>query len=197
VDPSLALTMTLELPPMTIGLTRPGPGEVLHFSEDPAIEVFVPHVAATARQVQPYVWALDADQAPAYWFPRDCPRVIAWPSVTTSAADRDRFLGVAPRLHAIEYRWLRALQSVELYAYRFAADDFAPFGQPEPHAQVATKPVRPLGAPQPVGSLLDAHEAAGIELRLLSSLWPFWDQLIESSVAYSGIRLRNALPART
>jgi hypothetical protein len=53
------------------------PGQV-HFSEDPGIGVFVPHVAATSRQDLPYVWAVDGDRAPAYWFPRRCPRVMAW-----------------------------------------------------------------------------------------------------------------------
>ena len=28
---------------------RPAPGEVLHFSDDPAIDVFAPHRAATAQ----------------------------------------------------------------------------------------------------------------------------------------------------
>ncbi len=43
---------------------RPAPGEVLHFSEDPTITRFVPHVAATAQQPQAYVWAVDAARAP-------------------------------------------------------------------------------------------------------------------------------------
>ncbi|MGW5351310.1 DUF6886 family protein [Streptomyces sp. NPDC004031] len=34
------------------------PGEVLHFSEDPTITVFRPHVAATARQPEAYVRAV-------------------------------------------------------------------------------------------------------------------------------------------
>ena len=57
---------------------RPEPDEVLHFSEDPTITRFVPHVAATARQPAAYVWAVDAVLAPAYWFPRQCPRAMAW-----------------------------------------------------------------------------------------------------------------------
>jgi hypothetical protein len=56
---------------------RPAAGEVLHFSEDPSIARFVPHVAATAREPKPYVWAVDAEQAPSYWFPRQCPRAMA------------------------------------------------------------------------------------------------------------------------
>ncbi|MGH3587361.1 MAG: DUF6886 family protein [Pseudonocardia sp.] len=35
---------------------RPRPGEVLHFSEDPTISRFEPHVAATAVRSEPYVW---------------------------------------------------------------------------------------------------------------------------------------------
>ena len=42
---------------------RPEPGQVLHFSEDPTIETFAPHVAATAQQPEAYVWAVDADRA--------------------------------------------------------------------------------------------------------------------------------------
>ena len=57
---------------------RPEPGQVLHFSEDPSITGFAPHVAATSQQPEAYVWAVDAGQAPSYWFPRDCPRAMAW-----------------------------------------------------------------------------------------------------------------------
>ena len=67
---------------------RPSPGEVLHFSENPAIASFEPHVAATARQSEAYVWAVDAEQAPAYWFPRQCPRAMAWPVESTTDDDR-------------------------------------------------------------------------------------------------------------
>jgi hypothetical protein len=37
---------------------RPAAGDVLHFSEDPTITVFRPHVAPTAQQATPYVWAV-------------------------------------------------------------------------------------------------------------------------------------------
>ena len=81
-----------------------------------------------------------------------------------------------------------------LYAYRLAAATFTPFGSPEPYSHVSTEPVRPLGPPEPVGSLLEAHEAAGIELRLLPNLWPYWRRVIASTIGFSGIRLSNAQP---
>lgn len=155
---------------------RPEPGQVLHFSEDPTITHFVPHVAATARQPQAYVWAVDAGRSPDYWFSRQCPRAMAWVTPSTVDADRDRIIGAGSgeRVHAIEYRWLDALRTVRLYAYRFAADKFRPFGTP-PNAHVATEPVELLGPAQPVGDLFELHEQAGIQLRVLRNAKPTVD----------------------
>lgn len=176
---------------------RPEPGKVLHFSENPTITEFRPHVAATAQQTQPYVWAVDAALAPGYWFPRQCPRAMAWTVATTSPADRERILGPdgEDRVHAIECAWLDPMRTAQLYAYRLPAADFTPFGSPRPHAFVATHPVRPLGPPEPVGNLLQLHEAAGIQLRVLPTLWDFWDAVVTSTLDFSGIRLRNARDA--
>jgi hypothetical protein len=169
---------------------------VLHFSEDPTITRFVPHVARTAQRPEPYVWAVDHDRAPDYWFPRDCPRAMAWVLDTTSALDRDRIIGpgCGQRVHAIEYGWLDALRTTRLFAYRLPANMFRPFGEPEPYAVVAVEPVEPLGPPEPVGDLLDCHARAGIQLRVLDNLWPFWDAVITSTVGFSAIRLRTARP---
>jgi hypothetical protein len=175
---------------------RPEPGQVLHFSEDPAITRFIPHVAATAQQPEAYVWAVDAARAPDYWFPRDCPRAMAWAVPDTAPLDLERIIGTGSgeRVHAIEYDWLERLRTVRLYAYRLPAHPFRPIGKPLPHAHVAVEPVSPLDAPEPVGDLLRLHEQAGIQLRLLPNLWPFWDAVITSSLGFSGIRLRNAKP---
>ena len=177
---------------------RPAPGEVLHFSEDPTITRFVPHVVPGSGTTAPYVWAVDRRNAPSYWFPRQCPRAMAWVRDRTTAADRDRIIGAGcgERIHAIEYAWLPTMRTAMLYAYRFADDPFRYVSSPdaEPHALVATEPVTPLGPPEPVGNLIDCHAAAGIQLRLLDNLWSFWDQVIESTVGFSGIRLRNAQP---
>ena len=95
-------------------------------------------------------------------------------------------------MHAIEWGWLQRMQQVELFAYRF---DPAPF---ERHGEgagywVARSAVRPLDV-APVGDLLARHAAAGIELRLVANLWPLWDQVVASTLQFSGSRLRNARP---
>ncbi|ADB30366.1 hypothetical protein Kfla_1263 [Kribbella flavida DSM 17836] len=171
---------------------RPAAGEVLHFSEDPTIEVFVPHVAATAVEPAAYVWAVGHDRAPDYWFPRQCPRAMAWVGPGTTTADQFRIIGEGSgtRVHAVEYGWLEAIRTVELYAYRLPAADFAPHDA----AVVATTEVRPLGPPKRVGDLFALHAEAGIQLRVLPNLHEFWDAVVASTLKFSGIRLRNALP---
>jgi hypothetical protein len=178
-----------------IARVRPRPGEVLHFSEDPAITEFVPHVAATTTEATAYVWAVDAGRAPDYWFPRQCPRALVWVADRTTAADAERILGPGGghRLHAVEYGWLERMRTVELFAYRLPAEPFRPIGDP-PHAVVATTPVRPSGPPEPVGDLFAAHAAAGIQLRVLPHLHDFWAAVTTSTLGFSGIRLRNAIP---
>ena len=162
---------------------------MLHFSEDPAITVFEPHVAATAKQTEPYVWAVDASRSPDYWFPRLCPRGMAWVTGSTTEDDRS-FLG-DDRVHTVEYGWLEAMRTVELYAYRLPAADFEPFGD---YCHVSTRTVRPLGPAERVGDLFALHDEAGIQLRVLPNLWPFWDRVTASSLGFSGIRLGNACP---
>lgn len=175
---------------------RPEPGQVVHFSEDPTISVFEPHVARTARQPDAYVWAVDAAQSPSYWFPRDCPRAMAWRTARTTDDDALAIIGPGPetRVHAVEYAWLERIRTVRLFAYRLPAEAFEPFGEPEPHAFVSTTAVRPIGPPEPVGDLLALHERNGIQLRLLPRLHAFWSAVTTSTLGFSGIRLGNAQP---
>jgi hypothetical protein len=170
---------------------RPRPGEVLHFSEDPAIRIFRPHLVPASGKTVPYVWAVGHDRAPDYWFPRQCPRAMAWVGPGTSSEDRSRIIGDGggTRVHAIEYGWLEAIRTVELYAYRLPAEPF----QPAEAAVVATTDVEPLGPPERVGDLFELHADAGIQLRVLPRLHEFWDAVTASTLEFSGIRLRNAV----
>jgi hypothetical protein len=172
---------------------RPAAGEVLHFSEDPTIEVFRPHVVATAQHKPPYVWAVGHDRAPEYWFPRECPRAMAWAGPQSTPSDIARIIGPgsSPRVHAVEYGWLEAMRTVELYAYRLPAASFVEHDA----AVVATIEVVPLGPPERVGNLFTLHAEVGIQLRVLPNLHAFWAEVVASTLEYSGIRLRNALPA--
>lgn len=166
---------------------------MLHFSHDPTITRFVPRPTDDG---EPLVWAVDAPRCPDYWFPRDCPRAMAWTSTRTTPTDAARILGPGGghRVHAIEHTWLPRLTTARLYAYRLPAAPFTPYGGDEPHAMVARHTVEPLAPAEPVGDLLELHRTAGIQLRLLDNLWPFWDDVTTTTLSFSGIRLRNATP---
>ncbi|MFN2519585.1 MAG: DUF6886 family protein [Candidatus Limnocylindria bacterium] len=168
---------------------------LFHFSEDPSIAVFRPHVAKTREpDAEPLVWAVDAEHAPLYWFPRDCPRIALWRGPATTEDDAERFLGLsaAGRVHAIESGWLEPMRGARLFVYRF---DPGPFELHEGDAQtghyVSRAAVAPLGC-EPMQDLLSAHAGAGIELRVTPSLWPLADALIRSTVRFSMSRMRNA-----
>jgi hypothetical protein len=121
---------------------------------------------------------------------------MAWVTPRTTAADREHILGPGggDRVHAVEYGWLDRIRTVELFAYRLPVKHFRPFGGQEPHACVSTVPVEPLGPAEPVGDLLRLHADAGIQLRVMTNLWGFWDAVRSSTLGFSGIRMGNALP---
>jgi len=169
------------------------PAVLYHFSEDPAINRFEPHVPATNPDQRPAVWAIDAEHAPLYWFPRDCPRVTAWPrSAAERLAFEAAFATTARRVHGAESAWLARIRDVVLHRYELPGADFAPW--PEASGQwVADHAVEPL-AVAPVGDLLAAHADAGIELRLVPSLWPLHDLAVSERWDFSIVRMRNAQP---
>ena len=169
-----------------------GPHALWHVSENPQLQRFDPHVSATAAETEPLVWAVDTRHLPLYWFPRDCPRGAFWADASTDPADEERLLAGARRVHIVEEGWLGRMRSTPVFAYRLPD---APF---EPHPEVggywiARAPVEPLGIEQ-LGDLVKLHERAGIELRPLPNLWPVWDDVVSSTLEFSGMRLRNALP---
>ena len=120
------------------------------------------------------------------------PSVVTTDPAAGHDADRDPWIEAYLAHVRVERRL--AARTVELYAYRFPAEPFEPFGEPETYAHVSTRTVRPLGPPEPVGDLLALHEAAGIGLRVLPQLCAFWAAVAASTLGFSGIRLGNARP---
>ena len=170
-------------------------GTLFHFSEDPTINLFRPHVAVTSSEIEPLVWALDEEHAPSYWFPRDCPRACCWASATTRIAQAGAALlglGGARRLHAIEGAWLERVRACRLFAYEFDPVLFQP-KIAEAGYWVARCDVVPLTV-SPVGDLLARHVEAGIELRVVINLWPIIDAIVASGLVFSIIRRGNARP---
>ena len=163
-----------------------------HFSEDPNIRLFEPHVAPTSVESEPFVWAIDEWHAPMYYLPRDCPRACFWPGPQTTPGDRERwFGGIAARMViAVETEWLPAIRSAALYRYTLPEATFRLNDATAGH-WVSRQAVAPL-AVEPVGDLLNALLAADVELRVTPRLVEMWKRVIASSLEFSGTRMRNA-----
>jgi hypothetical protein len=164
-----------------------------HFSEDPSITRFDPHVPATNPTHRPGVWAIDGEHAPVYWFPRDCPRVTAWPR-TAHEAERFRvaWSTTAHRVHAIEHGWLDRVATTTVYRYDLPADAFSPLPEAwgQWFAEEAVEPVAVVRLPD----LVALHIDAGIELRLVPSLWPLRELAVSEEWDFSIVRMHNARP---
>lgn len=174
---------------LMVGIER-----LFHFSEDPTITRFTPHVPPTNPTQAPGVWAIDADHAPVYWFPRNCPRGAVWADTAEQRSVLQRaFQTAASRVQATELGWQERMRSARLFVYEL---DPAPFERwPDADGQwIARVPVEPI-AVRPVGDLLELHERAGIELRFVPDLLVFWDAVLASGLPFSGVRLRNARAA--
>ena len=165
---------------------------LFHFSEDPAIRSFRPHVAATSIEDEPLVWAIDEEHAPSYWFPRDCPRACCWKGVRPIPASGAALFGLAgaSRLHAIEGAWLQRMRDCRLYVYEFDPKHFVS-RIPEAGYWVADDEVTPVSV-SPVGDLLARHVEARIEFRIVENLWPLIDAIVDSGLEFSVIRKKNA-----
>ncbi|HEV2109230.1 MAG TPA: hypothetical protein VGR16_13285 [Thermomicrobiales bacterium] len=162
-----------------------------HYSEDGTIVRLDPRPSSLLPDHQHAVWAIDAEHAPHYWFPRDCPRIACWAGPGTTILDATRFLGYsrAEKIIAIEAAWLARVRKTELYAYEMPAETFA-IHDVNAGYYLSRAPVLPL-AIEPVGDLLARLVSIGIELRITPSLQPLRDALVVSTMAFSMIRLRN------
>ena len=169
-----------------------GPHALWHVSEDATIERFEPHLSRTATSREPRVWAIDTRHLPLYWFPRECPRGTFWATPATSARDAELLMG-ASRVHAVEGAWLERMRAAQVVAYRLPEETFAP--DPEVGGYwLSRTPVVPMEVVQ-LGDLFALHAEAGIELRIVESLWPLWNRVTDSTLEFSGVRLHNAAPS--
>ena len=92
----------------------------------------------------------------------------------------------------MEAAWLDRMRTTTLYRYDFDASAFERW--PEASGQwVAREPVVPVGRAT-LTDLLGLHAEAGIELRVVPSLWPVYDVAVSALWDFSIVRMRNAAP---
>lgn len=163
---------------------------LFHVSEESGIEQFEPR--APEGGGGPVVWAIDAARLRNYLLPRECPRVTYYAGRETTMADVEKFLGSSLAVVAVESAWLEPLRNCRLYCYHLPPETFECIDECAGYF-VSRVPVVPVGVEvygDPIAELL----RRGIELRFVPSLWPLHDAVAASSLRFSLIRMRNALP---
>lgn len=170
------------------------PDYLYHFSEEPTIERFVPRPVKVGPSDEKLVWAIDSAHCHQFYFPRDCPRVIISKSPHTSAKDTETFFGhtTATVIAAIESNWLERLRNTTIYRYTLPSDGFVLRNESAGY-WVSEYEYRPLEI-EPIPDLMAALVDVGVDLRIMSSLVPLRDAVIESTVNFDIIRWRNASP---
>jgi len=165
--------------------------ELWHVSDDDGIERFVPRADPAHDAPEALVWAIDTAHVPAYWFPRDCPRLTFWAVEASTDGDVERFLGGdrALRVHALEWGWLDAFLETRLHAYRLPSETFERYARAAGY-WVSREPVEPIEV-RLLDDLAALHRDAGIELRLVPDLRALSDRIAAATLEFSGIRLRN------
>ena len=140
----------------------------------------------------PVVWAIDGERLRNYLMPRECPRVTYYAGPATTAADKVHFLGSSAAVVAIEDAWYERLRSCRLYSYHLAPDTFECIDECAGYfvSGVVVAPACVEVISDPVNEL----RRRGVELRVLPNLWPLRDAIVASSLQFSIIRMRNALP---
>ena len=140
----------------------------------------------------PVVWAIDGERLRNYLLPRECPRVTYSAGPNTTDEDRDRFLGSSGAVVAIEQGWLEHLRRCRLFIYHIPADTFECADECAGYfvSEVAVEPT----CVEIIDDAIAALMRRRVELRVLPTLWPLRDAVIQSSLQFSIIRMRNAHP---
>jgi Family of unknown function (DUF6886) len=171
---------------------------LFHFSDEPGIKTFAPQrvrVAAKRRPGQEWlnealVWAIDEWHEPLYLFPRECPRILLWPTPHSTEEDRRSWFGdsAARMIAFVEDAWFRQLCSKEIHRYAMPVSSFEDIG--DAGMWVSREAV----TPSRMDTLTDLPKELGardVEVRVCDSLLPL-KGLWQTTLHASGIRLRNA-----
>lgn len=143
------------------------------------------------------VWAVDEPHLPNFLLPRDCPRVTYGVGPHTTVEDGARFFlhSTARRVVAVESRWAPAILACNLWLYEMAAESFE-LALEEAGYYISRVTVVPARV-TPVNDLIGEMLKHDVELRFVPDLWPLSDAVVESTLEFSNIRMKNAASRTT
>ncbi|MFM0649885.1 hypothetical protein PQR14_36705, partial [Paraburkholderia bryophila] len=107
---------------------------LFHFSDDPTIEVFDPRpirVNVERPRGQEWlngslVWATDEAHELLYLFPRECPRILVWPTPESTPEDKAAWFDTRSyaAIAYIESAWFERLRTGVIHRYELPPQSF-------------------------------------------------------------------------
>ena len=165
-----------------------------HISENPNIQRFNPRpiLNQNCEIVGNAVWAIDEDHLANYLLPRDCPRLVFFKNNNSTKADIEKFSGnsSADRIIAVESFWGSQIFEQNLFQYEFDDSQFSCIDESAGYF-ISRDTVNPIKATCISNGLLRIL-STNTEFRIMPSLWKLREDVINSSLGYSIIRMRNA-----
>jgi hypothetical protein len=154
------------------------------------IRVMVDRPAGQEWLNGPLVWATDEAHELLYLFPRECPRILVWPTPETTPEEKDAWFGKGDfrAIAHIESAWFERMKLGVVHRYDLPPSLFEDVG--EVGMWVSRTEVTP-GRIETLCDLLAELESRNIELRVMERLTPL-KGVWQTSLHASGIRLRNA-----
>jgi hypothetical protein len=177
---------------------QPPPEKIFHISENGEIETFKPRPSPSVIKnlTGDVVFGISEKLLHNYLFPRDCPRVAFYASAETTPTDREKFLQASPEyVVAVEAKWFSAIQKTTLFCYEFDGKSFSLIDECADY-YVSRSEVKPLSVRRIDDILDELFRRKNVELRILSELWKIADKVSKSSLNFSLIRMRNAIPRK-
>lgn len=129
-----------------------------------------------------------------YLLPRDCPRVTFYARPESSPEDVDRLMGHthAEFVVAVEHKWYPAIFRTRLFCYEFPTQGFSLLDRTAGY-YISYQEVAPLSIRE-IEDIPAELFSRNIELRFMPNLWKLSDAVAGSTLGYSIIRMRNAMP---
>ena len=172
------------------------PEKIFHISETGGIDIFQPRPSPSkiANLNEDVVFGISDKLLHNYLLPRDCPRVTYYPSNESLQTDKEVYLQTsADYVIAIEAKWLPIIQKSTLFCYEFEGKTFSMIDECADY-YVSYQEVKPIAVKRIDDILDELFRRTNLELRILSNLWTIADKVSKSSLNFSLIRMRNAMP---
>lgn len=170
--------------------------KIYHISENPDIKVFYPRPSPSEFDVVrgDVVFGISEKLLHNYLLPRDCPRVCFFISEKTTEADKLKFFGNtdAGFVVVLESKWIDSILNTKIYCYELESSGFFLLDANAGYfaSYKTTYPLSVRLIDNPLGEILRRN----VEVRLVPSLRKITEEVKHSTLGFSLIRMRNAMP---